>query len=1001
MKISAFFLLSTLTLAGIQAAPGRRELLSKLPLRFERNSGDREATVKYTARAPGLRLDLSEGENSLEWRDPVNQHNARVRTRMVNARAGVRLEAEDRLSGAVNYFLGREQNWRTNVPGFGRIRYRGVYPGIDLVFHGEQGRLEYDFVLAPHADPRAIRLELAGQQSLHIDDDGELVIGTPAGEIRWKVPEVYQEIDGRRRATEGRFVIEGKKTVRFQVGGYDRARPLIIDPVLKYSTYIGAENNEAARGIALDGMGNIYVAGVSSSSDLETTSNAYQPNFAGLTALNNGQFTGDGFVAKFSPAGALLYLTYLGGSADDGITAIAVDSAGNAYLTGGTNSTDFPTKNPYQAKLGGTQTPALGSDDAFFAKLSPDGSTLLVSTYLGGNNNDIGLSIALDSTGNIYLCGATASSNFPTVNPVQPGFGGAGGEPIRHAYDTVPEWEPGDAFIAKFNPTATQLLFSTYLGGFQDDAAFSIAVDSQGNAYVGGCTISQNFPYTTGAYQTVFGGEEAQNVFFHMGDGFVAKYNTTTFTQVYSTFFGGVGDDCISGIAIDSTGAVYMTGSTSTPNWTASPGAVQPRYAGYYTLPTQQVFQLFGDAFAAKLNPAGTKLDYFTYLGGSQNDGGMSIAIDSAGDAYILGFTDSVDFPLSANPMQSHLAGDGGVSLYLFYGDAFLVVLNPTATQLLYSTYFGGNEDDRPMGIALDGAGNVYLAGNTVSTNFPVTAHAVQPHYGGFKGHADGTPRGDAFFSIISGFAAAPAITGVMNAAGGASTTIAPNTWVEITGSNLAPDMRTWGASDFVNSQMPTVLDNVTVSFNGESAYVDYISPIQVNVLTPPDLATGTVQVQLAVSGLGSNLFSIQAQSESISFFEFGASPYVAATHLNGSLCSAPVSGVCLVGPTTLYPGASTPAQPGEIIVIYANGFGPVTPPVMKGSEFQSGTLPALPTIQIGGLAANVGFAGIISPGLFQLNVTVPQGAPNGDNAIKAGYAGQVTPAGSMITIQQ
>lgn len=992
MRISAFFLLSTLTLVGIQAAPSRRELMSKLPLRFEQNSGDRDATVKYTAHAPGLRLDLCEAENSLEWRDPVNQQSARVRTRIVNARAGVRLEAEDRLSGTANYFLGREQNWRANVPGFGRIRYHNVYPGIDLIFHGEQGRLEYDFVLSPHADPQAIRLELSGHQSLRIDEHGELVIETPAGEIRWKAPDVYQEVDGRRVTAAGHFAIEGTKTVRFEIGKYDTGRSLIIDPVLKYSTYIGGENNESVRGIALDSVGNIYVGGVSSSPDLPVTSSAYQPNFAGRTALNNGQFTGDGFVAKFSPTGALLYLTYLGGSADDGIMAIAVDTLGNAYLTGGTNSTDFPTKNPYQSRLGGLSTPAPGTDDAFFAKLSPDGSTLLVSTYLGGNSNDIGLGIALDKAGNIYLCGATASPNFPVVNAVQQAFGAAGGEPIRHETDTVPEWEPGDAFIAKFDPTGTQLLFSTYLGGSQDDAALSIAVDAQSNVYVGGCTISYNFPTTPGAYQRNYGGADTfNNPFFSLGDGFIAKYNTNTNTQVYSTYFGGLGDDCITGIAIDSTGAVYMTGTSNTVNLPTTTGAVQTRFGGYYSAPFD-IAQDFGDAFAGKLDPTGSKIQYLTYLGGSFNDGGTAIAVDSQGDAYVLGFTDSMDFPLAGVPMQTRLAGDGGVSLYLFYGDAFLAVLNPTGTQLLYSSYFGGNEDERPFGISLDGAGNVYLVGNTVSTNFPTTTGALQTKYGGFKGHADGTPRGDAFVSVLSGFPTAPpVITKVANAAGGENPIIAPNTWIEIKGTNLSGTSRIWAGSDFVNNQMPTSLDGVTVTFNNEPAYVYYISSTQVNVLTPPDLPAGAVQVQLAVSGIGSNMFPIQAQAASISFFEFNGGPYIAATHLNGTI----------IGPTSLYPGASTPAQPGEIIVIYANGYGPVAPPVIKGSATQAGVLSAPPTMQIGGQAANVGFAGIISPGLFQFNVTVPQGLPNGDNAVKAEYAGQVTPAGSMITIQQ
>ena len=436
------------------------------------------------------------------------------------------LEPEDRLSGTSNYFVGAPKNWRTGITAFGRIRYRGVYAGIDLIFHGEQGMLEYDFIVAPHSDPRAIRLELTGPRSARVDSSGDLVIVTDAGEVRWKAPEIYQAgSTGERLPVAGRFVLEGKRTVRFEVDAYDPRRTLVIDPTLKYSTYIGRENNEAARGIAVDSAGNVYVAGVSSSPDLQTTPSAYQATYAGQTLLGQGVFSGDGFIAKFSPAGALLYLTYLGGSRDDGIAAVAVDAAGNAYLTGGTNSLDFPLVNAYQSRFGGSGGNGGNplASDAFLAKLSPNGSTLLFSTYLGGILDDIGLGITLDSAGNIYVCGATASYNFPTVNPTQSTFGGSGGEPIRHVTDTVPEWEPGDGFVAKFDPTGSKLVFSTFLGGQFDDAALTIAVDSSSNVYVGGFTISSNFPTTSGSFQPSYGGQEGQNEFFHMGDGFVTK----------------------------------------------------------------------------------------------------------------------------------------------------------------------------------------------------------------------------------------------------------------------------------------------------------------------------------------------------------------------------------------------------------------------------------------------------------------------------------------------
>ena len=986
-------LVAILAAISAQASNPRTQLLSKLPLRFEENWGrDLRAGVKYIAHAPNLQLSVSPGGSWLEWRDPAHGKIGCVQTRLVSAREGAQLEGEERLSGTSNYFVGTARNWRSGIEGFGRVRYRDVYPGIDLLFRGEEGRLEYDFILAPHADPQAIQLELTGQRSLRIESNGDLVIGTEAGETRWKAPELYQVSSNQdssnngRRPISGRFVIEGQRQVRFEVGSYDAGRTLIIDPALKYSTYIGMENNESARGIALDPAGNIYVAGVSSSPDLPTLS-AYQPNFGGLTAAA-GTFTGDGFVAKFSPAGKLLYLTYLGGSRDDGIAAIAVDAAGNAYVTGGTNSPDFPVVHPFQQTFGGLNGGNQFAGDAFVAKLSPNGSQLLFSTYLGGVLDDIGLGIALDGAGNIYVCGATASANFPVVNPIQPKFGGAGGEPIRHVYDTVPEWEPGDAFVAKFDPTGAHLLFSTYLGGTLDEAALSLAVDSASNVYVAGCTISPNFPTTSGALQTTFGGAEIQNAFFSLGDGFVTKINPTTGTLIYSTYFGGSGDDCITNIALDSAGSVYMTGSTSTLNLPISSGALQRNYAGYVTLPFL-IAQLFGDAFVGKLDPTGAKIQYLTYLGGSQNDGGMAISVDGAGNAYVLGFTDSSNFPTAGTPLQSKFAGDGGLGLYLFYGDAFLAVVNPTGTALSYSTYFGGNLDERPFGMALDGNGNVYLVGNTVSTNLPITAGAFQTAYGGFKGHASGTPRGDAFLTILSGFPVSPAISKVANAEGEALT-IGPNTWVEIKGSGLAPDTRIWQASDFVNNQMPTSLDGVSVTMNGQNAFVYFISPGQINVLTPPNLAAGSVQVVVTNQGAATTAFPATAQQLSTSFFIFNGGPYVVATHLDGSV----------IGPTTLYPGSSTPAAAGETIIVYANGFGPVLPAVVAGSATQSGNLPSLPVVRIGAGTATVMFAGLVSPGLYQFNVQVPAGTPSGDNSITATFNGNTTQAGTLLTIR-
>ncbi len=976
-----------LAAAGLHATTRRAELLNSLPLRFEENStATPHRNAKFIARGPNFLLSLAPDQSWMEWNGPEGRR-ANVRTRLQGGDPDAHMEAENRLPGTANYFLGTTPSWRTDVTGFGRIRYRQVYPGIDLVFHGEQGKLEYDFILAPHADPSKIRLELQGHRSARVSSEGDLIVSTDAGDIQWKRPEIYQDSNGSPSEVTGRFELTGKNSVRFAIGSYDHTRALVIDPVLKYATYIGHKGNDSARGIAVDGAGNVYVAGSTSTSDLETKS-ALQPNFGGMTT---GPLTGDGFVAKFNSSGTLQYLTYLGGSFDDSIFALTVDPAGDAYVTGGTNSSDFPTVNPFQANFAGMGGSIARSGDVFVAKLNPSGNKLLYSTYLGGTLDDVGLAIAVDAAGNAYIGGATASPNFPLTpggGAYQTIFGGAGGEPIRHETDTVPEWEPGDAFAAKLDPTGSKLLFSTYLGGFQDEAALSIAVDASHNVYVGGCTISSNFP-TKNAMQSNYGGAEVQNFFFSLGDGFITKLNPNGTDAVYSTYFGGAGDDCITSIAVDSAGAVYMTGTTTTTNLKTSPGAFQSVFGGYYTLPFTIAME-FGDAFAAKLDPSGSKLNYLTYLGGGYNDGGTAIAVDSSGDAYITGFTDSPNFPVTPGALQSKSAGDGGIGLYLFYGDAFLAVVNPTGTALYYSSYYGGNEDERTFGLALDSSGTVYIVGNTVSTNLPTTANAFQKTPGGFDGHVFGAMRGDAYLAIFSGFPlASPVITKVANAESEADT-IAANTWVEVKGSNFAPAARTWGGADFAGNILPTALDSVSVTMNGQKAFVYYISGNQVNVLTPPDLKPGPVQVQVSNAGFVSAPFTAQVQQYSLSFFVINGGPYVLAQHADGSL----------IGPTSLFPGASTPVVPGETVMLYANGFGPTVPPVVSGSLTQAGNLPTLPDVKIAGISAEVTFAGVISPGLYQINAKIPASAPSGDSEIVANYAGQSTPAHVLITVQ-
>lgn len=893
--------------------------------------------------------------------------------------------------GKINFLVGRESEWRRDVTAYSSVHYASIYRGIDLIFYGNHDRLEYDFTAAPGSDPSKIELQWNGARKLAIGRDGELIVATDAGELRWSAPLLYQESPGGRRKISGGFRLRANNRVSFRIGRYDPKLSLIIDPTLSFSTYLGGSGAERARGVAVDGSGNVYVAGFTSSMNFPVTSGAFQAGYAGGTS---DMVNGDAFVAKYSPTGALLFLTYLGGSKDDIAIALAADSSGSAYVTGYTNSSDFPvTANALQKVFGGYVGAgfALRLGDAFVSKLSPDGKSLVYSTYLGGSSDDGGFAIALDSSNNAYVAGTTLSRNFPTTTgayqTVNQGSGGQENFPLFGG--GLSAIVGGDVFISKINPAGSALVYSTLLGGNEDDVAAALAVDSAGNAYVGGYTLSRNFPTTTGALQTAFGGVEAQNYFFNFGDGFISKINPSGTALVYSTLVGGGGDDWVSSLTVDSSGNVYATGSTTSINFPVTRGALQSSFYGPFALP-EDVDMFFGDAFVLKLNPTGTGLVFSTFLGGSGDDCGLAIALDGAENILIAGFSNSTDFPVTPDAFQPALAGPGFISIRETFGDGFIVQLAANGASKMYGTYLGGTGDDAIFSVALGSSGTLYFAGMTVSSDFPVK-NAAQPKSGGTSASLFNS---DAIVGAMAGFTGAstgtgPFITAVLNASG-ETTTIAPNTWIEIKGSNLAPDTRIWQGTDFVNNKLPASLDGVSVTVNGKPAFVYYIDSKQVNVLTPLDSTTGPVQVQLTNNSVASTPVSATLQTVAPGFFQFGAGPYVAAVHLDGTF----------VGPTTLYPGLSSPAKANETIVLFANGFGQTSPAIVNGAVAQSGSLPAMPVIKMGSYTATVQFAGVVAPGEYQFNVTVPSGLPVGDVVLSATYGGATTQSGVLITVQ-
>jgi hypothetical protein len=595
----------------------------------------------------------------------------------------------DQVSGTSNYFVGNDpRQWRTNVLNYAKVRVAAVYPGVDLVYYGNHRQLEYDFIVAPGANPSTIELGFAGVKRVQIDPQGQLALQTRTGNVRWHKPVVYQEIGGVKHLVDGHYIRRGKNAVGFAVPSYDRHYTLVIDPVLEYSTYLGGNDYglyEGAFGIAVDSSGNAYIVG-QTASPVFPTAGAFQKSFQGFI---------DAFVTKLDAVGTLVYSTYLGGGDQDGARSVAVDSSGNAFVTGYTRSLDFPTLNAFQPGLAGN-----GGQNAFVTELNPSGNALVYSTYLGGSGSffELGLGIAVDSSGNAYITGSTRSSTFPTRNAFQATLLGN-----------------ADAFVTRVDTHASgsdSLVYSTYLGGSStqvEEGGNSIAVDSSGNAYVTGIAQSVDFPTTVGAFQSSS----------RVGQfAFVSKLDTNASgvaSLVYSTLLGGFSETNGNGIAVDPFGHAYVTGYTADRDFPTTVGAFQTVSPGS------------DDAFVTKLNATGSDLVYSTYLGGRGNDYGQGIALDSSGNAYVTGRTGSIDFP-AINTVTGALSRGVGFGI-----NAFVTALNSAGNSVLYSTYLGGSTSlpqgpgafDDGFGVAVDGCGKAYVAGVTTSSDFP-TVNAIQ-----------------------------------------------------------------------------------------------------------------------------------------------------------------------------------------------------------------------------------------------------------------------------------
>ena len=858
-----------------------------MPLSFEPNLGQADPSAEFVARGAGYTLLL--GPTAAALRVRSSQRNSHLAWTLLNANPKARSRPADPLPGRTNYLIGNNPaDWKTGIPNYSRVRYSEVYPGVDLVYYANQRRLEYDFIVSPGADPAAIQLEFGGVRELTIETGGDLLLRTETGKLRFKRPIAYQETGGTRRLVTASYKLLDRRSVAFSVRPYRKDLPLVIDPVLLYSTFFGGSRDDQPGSMAIDSTGNIYLGGSTASTNFRVTNGVAQGTNAGGDT--------DGFVVKLNPdASSVIFSTYLGGNSADAINGLAVDRSGNVYVTGVTSSLNFPVN------TGSFNTFYRGNSDAFVAKLNPQGSGLVFSGFLGGSRFDSASSIALDADGSVYVTGQTNSNDFPTTNGAF--------QSVRFGFDL-------DVFVTKINPAGSGLLYSTFLAASGDEAGNAIAVDSQNTAFVVGITNSFNFPVTRGAFQLTCG----RNT-----DAFVTRVNASGSGLVYSSCLGGTSDDGANAIFLDSASNAFVAGTTSSSNFVTSATAYQKNCGRGR------------DAFLTKWTPDGTNLYYSTCLGGGSDDSGFGVTADTAGNAYLTGQTASGDFPVTPDAIQSTKGSDI---------DAFAAKLDPNGATLLSSTFLGGGGADRGVAIALDLSGNGFVFGSTASNDFVTTAGALQ---GSRSGGVD-------LFLTRLDFTFNPAVNpdGIVNGATFAAGAVGTGSIASIFGVDLAV-----GTSFATSVPLPTTLGGTQVTVNDQPVPLFFVSPTQINFQLPT-LSAGTVNAVVKISSYSTAPRSFTVAAAAPAIFRQGDTNRALAQNQDLSLN-----------------GPSSPAAAGSVIVVYLTGIGPVDNPVAPGAPTPNSPLarPLLPVAAtIGGQAVDIQFIGLTPgfAGLAQANLRVP-----------------------------
>jgi uncharacterized protein (TIGR03437 family) len=961
------------------AKPAKAALLA-VPLSFEANQGQTDSQVKFLSRGDGYSLFLTSHEAVFTLRPPVGAKAPPTVFRMElrGANRATRVTGADKLAGVANYYIGNDtKKWRSGITTYGKVKYQGIYPGIDAVFYGNQRQLEYDFVVAPGADPKQISLGLTGAKP-SLDAGGNVVLKLADGDLALKKPVVYQNIAGEKKPVDAGYIIAGNK-VRFRLGKYDHNQTLVIDPVFTYLTYLGgssvdyiggitgvAQTTSPTHALAIDSAGDVYVTGQTLSNDFPVA-NAYQ-------ATRNepgGAYTA--FVSALNPTGAaLLYSTYLGGSVTAGGFAgsdvgasIVWDSFDNAvYVVGTTSSSDFPTM------PGAFQKVYSGNFTAFVSKFNNAGQ-LTKSTFLGAPVT-YGLGVATDSQGRAYVVGYTSYNCTPNGStcpfPTTP----------RTVIPTPPASFNGYGFVSVLDTNLATLLYSTLLGdpsaspaggGATISEAFGVAVDPNGNFYVVGVTSSPSLPTTAGAFQPTLGRANSIPL-----AGFAAKFGPVAANGAALTYLTyleatGVGfGDFPSGVAADSQGNAYVGGYTNSPTFPVTTGA-------YQTPCALNGADLCPAAFVTKLNPTGTGLVWSALV--EPADFFSSIQLDTKGNVYVAGDNPSGDSFVPVNAVQPGLNHGGG----------FVAELDATGSTLLFSSLIQGGFTLR--GLAVDAQESVYVASYTFDTTLPTTPGAFQPAL-----KNPGT--GNSYDGFIARFSLAPSITlGGIVSVDSTVNTIQPGEWVSIYGANLAGASATW------TGNFPTSLGGTSVTINGKPAYLWYVSPGQINLQAPDDATTGTVPVVVTTAN--------GSATSTVTLAQFAPSFLLLDTkHVTGIILRSNGSGAYgggaydIVGPTGSSLGYPTvAAKAGDSLLLFGVGFGPTSPVALAGQAF-SGAASTTKTVSV--LINNVSvipsFAGLSGAGLYQINLILPAGLGAGDVTLAASVNGVPTQSNVVISVQ-